>query len=78
MDMPNGIEDYQLLVPDFGHQYADYEEEIDSEFPVPLMDEIQATIFVDSNHGYDKVTRKYITGLIGFLGETPIIWFAKW
>ena len=36
------------------------------------------TIFVDLNHGHDKVTGKSITDLIGLLGSTPINWYAKW
>ena len=76
-DEPIGLDDYEILEPDFGHQYSDYEEEIDSSFPIPLMDEIRSTIFVDSNYSHDKVTGKSITGLVGFLGGTPITWYAK-
>ena len=55
------------LKPDFGHQYCEFEEEID----------LEATIFADSNHGRDKVTGKLITDLIGLLRSTPINWYAK-
>ena len=41
------------------------------------MNEIGSTIFVDSNHGHDKVTGKLITGLISLLGSTPANWYAK-
>ena len=41
------------------------------------MKELRTTIFVDSNHGHDKVTSKSITGLIRLVGSTPTTWFAK-
>ena len=36
------------------------------------MKELPINIFVDSNHGHDRVTGKSITGLIAFVGRTPI------
>ena len=60
------------LKQDFRYQYCEFEEEIDPEFPEALMDEIQTTIFIDSNHGHDKVTRKSIIGLIGLLRSMHI------
>ena len=38
---------------------------------------IQATIFVDSNHGHDEITGKSIAGMIGLLASTPVTWLAK-
>ena len=71
-DELNHIGDTTKLKPDFGNQYCEFEEEIDPEFPEALMDEIQMTIFADSNYDYDKVTGKLITGLIRLLGSTLI------
>ena len=68
---------YEELTPDFGNQYADFIEEGDDKLPEALMDELPITIFVDSNHGHDKVTGKSITGLIVFVGRTPIYYQAK-
>ena len=69
--------DYEELIPDFGNQYADFIEELDDKLPEPLMDELPITIFVDSNHGHDKVMGKLFTGLIVFVGRTPIYYQAK-
>ena len=69
--------EYEELVPDFGNQYADFIEDVDDKLPKPLMNELPVTIFVDSNHGHDKVTGKSITGLIVFVGRTPIFYQAK-
>ena len=32
---------------------------------------------VDSDHAHDLVTRKSITGLLAYVGSTPVLWFAK-
>ena len=62
---------------DFGVQYSYFKEDIDPRFPEPLMEELECNIFVDSDHGHDKVTGRSITGLIGFVGSTPTIWSSK-
>ena len=62
---------------DFGNQYCYFEEEIDPRFPEPLMKELPISIFCDADHGHDKTTGRSITGIIGFVGSTPIIWSSK-
>ena len=41
------------------------------------MEEIIITVFVDSDHGHDKVSRRSIMGLIAFLGRTPVFYLSK-
>ena len=41
------------------------------------MEEISITIFVNSDHGDDKVTRRSITGLIAFLDQMPAFYLSK-
>ena len=41
------------------------------------MEEISITVFVDSDHVHDKVTRRSITGLIAFLCQTPAFYLSK-
>jgi hypothetical protein len=61
--------------PDFLEDYPDAVEEIDSSFyPVPKGDELETSIFFDSDHAHDKVTRRSITGIIIFVGSTPVQW----
>ena len=57
---------------DFGNQHQDFKEEIDPQFPEPLCKEMDVDIFVDSNHGHDKVTGKSLTGVVAFVGRTPV------
>ena len=68
---------YQTIVPDFGNQYQDFVKDKDERLPEPRMKEISTNIFVDANHGHDRVTGRSITGLIGFVGRTPVYWASK-
>lgn len=58
-------------------QYPDSEEPTDPSAPKPLFNELTITAFVDSDHAHDKLTRRSITGLVIFLGRTPIFYQAK-
>ena len=58
-------------------RYPDSYEEIDVNLPQPLIDELRITTFVDSDHAHDKVTRRSITGMIIFVGKTPIFFQSK-
>ena len=62
---------------DFGHQYKYYTEEMDPFFPDPTVNELATTIFCDSDHAHDLVTGRSITGLIAFVGSTPVHWKSK-
>ena len=63
---------YEKIVPDFGNQYSDFIEDEDTRLPPPLMKELSTNIFIDSNHGHDQVTGRSITGMISFVGRTPV------
>ena len=62
---------------DFGNQYYYFAKDIDSCFPEPLINEMDINIFVDADHGHDKITDRSITGLIAFVGSTPVHWISK-
>jgi hypothetical protein len=57
--------------------YPDAAEEIDRDLPKPLVDEMEITVFVDSDHAHDKVTRRSITGIMIFVGRTPVFYSSK-
>lgn len=57
--------------------YPDSEELLDPATPVSLFDELTITAFVDSDHAHDKLTRRSITGLIIFVGRTPVFYQSK-
>ena len=61
----------------FKDNYPDSTEEIDAKIPIPLIDELEITTFVDSDHAHDKVTRRSITGIIIIIGRTPVFFSSK-
>ena len=52
---------------DFGNQYVYFSEEIDDQFPKPLLDEFYIHMFVDTDHRHENFTGRYITGLFSVL-----------
>jgi hypothetical protein len=62
---------------ELGTKYPDAVEEIDVNLPEALIDEMEITVFVDSDHAHDKVTRRSITGMIIFVGRTPVVYSSK-
>eukprot|EP00957_Ditylum_brightwellii_P073477 5583540-Ditylum_brightwellii.AAC.1 len=61
----------------FQEFYSDAAKEIDCKVPIPLIDEIKITAFVDSDYMHDKVMHRLITGLLVLLGHTPIFCMSK-
>jgi hypothetical protein len=57
--------------------YPEAAEEVDRKIPDPLVDEMEITVFVDSDHAHDKVTRRSITGIFIFVGRTPVFYQSK-
>jgi hypothetical protein len=57
--------------------YPDAAEEIDRNVPDPLVDEMEITVFADTDHAHDKVTRRSITGIMILVGRTPVFYQSK-
>ena len=70
--MPN-IERLQL---DFLDEYKDASEDMEK-IPPSHGRELQITALCDSDHGHDKKTRRSITGIIVYVGSTPVLWLSK-
>jgi len=65
------------MIPDFLKDYPEASEEMDPGF-LPSFGPIMKTIIlVDSDHAHDKKTRRSLTGLIVFVGSTPVLWLNK-
>ena len=62
---------------DFTHQYKYYQEELDPYFPKSHINELDINIYSDSDHAHDLVTGRSITGLLAFVGSTPVYWKSK-
>ena len=59
--------------PDFYEDYPDAEEEIPKDLPTAYGNELETSIFFDADYVYDIATRRSITGLILFVGSTPVV-----
>ena len=65
------------MKPNFGKQYSYFMEEKDSKVSDVLINELQYSIFAESNHGYYKITSAFVTGSIVLVGKTHIYWESK-
>ena len=50
---------------------------MDPGFPKSFGPVLQTTLLVDPDHVHDLKTRRSLTGLIGFVGSTPVVWLSK-
>ena len=69
--------EFDKLIPDFLQDYPDAKEEIARHFPESFGPVMETTILVDSDHAHDKATRKSLTGLLAYVGSTPVLWLSK-
>jgi hypothetical protein len=63
--------------PDFLEDYPDAKEEVDPGLPTPYGDELETSVFFDADHAHDIMTRRSISGLIVFVGSTPVLWISR-
>ena len=65
--------------PDFLEDYPDAHEDIATDFPTAYGRELETAVFFDADHAHDHVTltRRSISGLIVFVGSTPVLWHSK-
>ena len=65
------------LIPDFIKDYPDAKEEMDTTFPTTFGNLTHSTFLADSDHVHDLRSRQSVTGLIGYVGSIPYIWYSK-
>ena len=68
---------YEAICPDFLKDYPDAQEEMDPKFPRPFGTIMETTFMVDSDHAHDLKTRRSLTGVLGYVGSTLVIWKSK-
>ena len=68
---------FEKLRPDFLEDYPDAKEQLDPSFPNSFGPVMETTITVDSDHAHDQKTRRSLTGLLAFVGSTPVVWMSK-
>lgn len=60
--------------PDFLEDYPYAKEDVDPNFPKAFGKPLQTTVLCDADHGHDKKTRRSISGILAFVGCTPVLW----
>jgi hypothetical protein len=55
----------------------DASEEIPKNLPPEKGPRVTMTVYVDTDHAHDLVTRRSITGILVMLNNTPIGWISK-
>ena len=68
---------YYFLIQDFLENHPDATEEVDPGFLAPYGPVLEKKILVDSDHVHDQKTQRSLTGLIVFVGSTPVSWMSK-
>ena len=77
IDFSNLLDDTDALRPDFLQDYSNVQEELDKFFPRAFGRPLQTTICCDADHAHDKLTCRSITGLLTYVGRTPVLWMSK-
>ena len=62
---------------DWSGFYPGATEEVPPDAPEPLGKAVQMTVFVDSDHAGDLLTRRSRTGVLIYLNRAPISWYSK-
>ena len=69
--------DTQAFHPDFLEDYPDAAEELDPGLPEAFGDELDTAIFFDADLAHDVKTRRSISGIVQFVGSTPVSWSSR-
>ena len=62
---------------DWLENYPGASEEIDEVLPEPWGRPLRTTVYFDSDHAHDQVTRLPISGFVSFVESTSICWTSK-
>ena len=76
MEFNRTLPEFEKLRPNFIEDYPNAKNEMDSGFPQTFVPILQTTL-LGFNHTYTLKTRRSITGLIDYMGSTPVIWMFK-
>ena len=68
---------HQELRPYFLKEYTYAKEDLDPGFPEPYGKPLQTMVLCDADHAHDMKTRRSITGILAYVGLTPVLWTSK-
>ena len=58
-------------------KYPGVSEDIDEGLPEPRGHPLRTVVYFDSDHAHAQVTRRLVSGVLCFVGSTPIRWTSK-
>jgi len=67
----------QLQKHDWKEFYPWAHDEIPTDTPEPLGQQVELVMFVDASHAANLVTRQSRTGVLIYVNKAPIIWYSK-
>lgn len=71
---PDRVKEFKA---DFSDEYRDSAEEKDLTLPKSYGEQLQTSVFFNSDHAHDLVSRRSISGIIAFVGSTPVVWISR-
>lgn len=74
---PSYVQHQEQPEPDWRDFYGEIEEQDPHDAPEPRGRKVQMTVFCDSDHAGDTVTRRSRTGVLIFCNRSPILWYSK-
>ena len=77
-----GVPDHETYTPPIDNswaqaQYGKGKEELPPDMPTPKGKLMRTTTYADANLMHDLVTGRSMSGILHFINQTPIQWFAK-
>jgi hypothetical protein len=77
-----GIPDHESYTPPINNnwaqaQYGKGKEELPKDMPIPRGKIMRTTTYANANLVHDFVTGRSMSGILHFVNQTPIQWFAK-
>ena len=71
--VPKGFQS-STFQPDFLEDYPDAQENIDLMMLITFGSELETSIFFDADQAHNQKTRRSISGIVQFVGCTPVLW----
>ena len=62
---------------DFLDDYPNVHEELEPTMPIAFGSELETSIFFDVDHAHDQKIHRSISGIVQFVGCTPVLWSSR-
>ena len=66
-----------IIHADLLHEYNDASEDIDTNLPKPYGLPLQTSLHAYSDHAHERKIRRSVSGILVYVGKTPVYWTAR-